>query len=148
MYKQIVVATDGSEFSAKAIRAAVALAKSSAAKLTGVYVVEKYVASAFADGVMYGPVISRKRYREITGRESRKALAAVDLEARANGVPCTTLTMTSESPWSGIIVAAISRRADLIVMASHGRRGLSGLLLGSETAKVLTHSKIPVLVCR
>ncbi len=148
MYKNILVATDGSEFSARAIRTAVALAGSSAAKLTGVYVIEKYVASAFADGVMYGPVISRKRYREITGRESRKALAAVELEARAGGVQCTTLTIASESPWTGIIVAATSRRADLIVMASHGRRGLSALLLGSETAKVLAHSKIPVLVCR
>ena len=148
MYKNILVATDGSEYSGKAIRAAVALARISAAKLTGVYVIEKYVVPAFGEGVMYGPVISRKRYKEITGRESRKALAAVELEARDAGVQCATLTMTSESPWEGIIVAATSKRAELIVMASHGRRGLSALLLGSETAKVLTHSKIPVLVCR
>jgi nucleotide-binding universal stress UspA family protein len=148
MYKHILVSTDGSNLSAKAIRSAVALAKTSAAKLTGVYVIEKYVASAFADGVMYGPVMSRKRYEEITGRESRKALDAVELEARAQGVQCATVAIVSDSPWAGIIVAATSKRADLIVMASHGRRGLSGLLLGSETTKVLTHSKIPVLVCR
>jgi nucleotide-binding universal stress UspA family protein len=58
------------------------------------------------------------------------------------------MTITADSPWAGIIIAATSKRADLIVMASHGRRGLSGLILGSETVKVLTHSKIPVLVCR
>jgi nucleotide-binding universal stress UspA family protein len=148
MYKHILVATDGSKLSAKAIPAAVALAKSSGAKLTGVYVIEKYVAAAFADGVMYGPVMSPKRYKEITGRESRKALGAVEREASANGVQCTTMAIIADSPWAGIIVAATSKRADLIVMASHGRRGLSGLLLGSETSKVLTHSKIPVLVCR
>jgi nucleotide-binding universal stress UspA family protein len=148
MYKHILVATDGSALSAKAIRTAVALANTAGAKFTGVYVIERFAASSFSDGVMYGPGISRKSYKAITGRESRKALAAVELEARASGVPCTTMTIIADSPWAGIIVAATSKRADLIVMASHGRRGLSAMILGSETAKVLTHSKIPVLVCR
>jgi nucleotide-binding universal stress UspA family protein len=72
----------------------------------------------------------------------------VEIEAEAAGVPCRTLSTTNEHPWRGIIRAAETKRCDVIVMASHGRRGLAGLLLGSETNKVLTHSKIPVLVCR
>jgi nucleotide-binding universal stress UspA family protein len=148
MYKHIFVSTDGSDFSDRAIRSAVALASTTSAKLTGVYVIAPYVASAYADGVMYGPVRSRKSYNEFTRREARKALAAVEIEARAAGVQCAIMTITADSPWAGIIVAAKSKGADLIVMASHGRRGLASVVLGSETTKVLTHSKIPVLVCR
>ena len=148
MYKHIFVSTDGSDLSGNAIRTAVALASTTGAKLTGVYVIAPFVASAYGDGVMYGPVLTRKSYKEITGREARKALAEVEIEARAGGAQCTTMSITADSPWAGIIVAAKSRRADLIVMASHGRRGLAGIVLGSETMKVLTHSTIPVLVCR
>jgi len=148
MYKHIFVSTDGSDLSAKAIRTAVALASTTSAKVTGVYVIAPFVASAYGEGVMYGPVLSRKSYKEITEREARKALAAVEIEARASGARCATMTITADSPWAGIIIAAKSKGADLIVMASHGRRGLAGIVLGSETTKVLTHSTIPVLVCR
>jgi nucleotide-binding universal stress UspA family protein len=148
MYKHILVSTDGSELSTKAIRTAVALAASTGAKVTGVYVIAPFTAAAFGEGVMYGPVLSRKRYKEITEREARLALAAVEIEAGASGARCATMTITAESPWAGIIVAAKSKGADLVVMASHGRRGLTGVILGSETTKVLTHSTIPVLVCR
>jgi nucleotide-binding universal stress UspA family protein len=148
MYKHIFVSTDGSDFSARAIRTAVALAGATNAKLTGVYVIEPYAASAYGDGVMYGPVRSPKTFKRITEHESSAALAEVERAARAGGVRCETMAITADSPWAGIIVAAKSKGADLIVMASHGRRGLSGIVLGSETMKVLTHSKIPVLVCR
>jgi len=78
----------------------------------------------------------------------QKALAAIDIAAQVAGVPCKTMWVTKDQAWDGIIRTARSRKCDLIVMASHGRRGLAGLLLGSETTKVLTHSKVPVLVCR
>ena len=72
----------------------------------------------------------------------------MQVEAETESVPCETEMITDSEPWQGIIDAARSKKCDLIVMASHGRRGLAGLLLGSETTKVLTHSKTPVLVCR
>jgi nucleotide-binding universal stress UspA family protein len=148
MYKHIFVSTDGSDLSAKAIRTAVALAGATSAKLTGVYVIAPFVASSYGEGVMYGPVLSRKKYKEITQREASEALAAVEVGARAGGVKYATMSITADSPWAGILVAAKSKGADLIVMASHGRRGVAGVILGSETTKVLTHSTIPVLVCR
>ena len=148
MYKHILVSTDGSDLSVKAIRAAVALASATGAKLTGVYVIAPFVASEFGEGVMYGPAISRKHYKKITESEAREALAAVWIEAGASKVRCATMTIIADGPWAGIIIAAKSKGADLIVMASHGRRGVAGLILGSETTKVLTHSTIPVLVCR
>jgi len=148
MYKHILVSTDGSDLSTKAIRTAVALASSTGAKLTGVYVIAPFIATDYGEGVMYGSKISRKSYKEITAREARLALAAVEIEAGAGGVRCATMTITADSPWAGIIIAAKSKGADLIVMASHGRRGLTAVVLGSETTKVLTHSTIPVLVCR
>ncbi len=148
MYKHILVSTDGSKLSAKAIRMAVKLADATGAKVTGVYVIPPYVAPAYGEGVMYMPAVSPSRYKQITEREARKALAAVEIEARTSKVDFATMTLTADNPWEGIIHAAKSKRADLIVMASHGRRGLAGLVLGSETTKVLTHSKVPVLVCR
>ncbi len=148
MYKHILVSTDGSKLSGKAIRAAVRLARDTGAKVTGVFVIAPYVAPAYGEGVMYAPVLSPKRYKELCEREARKALAAVEIEARTADVDYAALTLTADSPWEGIIRAAKGKKCDLIVMASHGRRGLSGLVLGSETTKVLTHSRIPVLVCR
>ena len=148
MYKHILVPTDGSKLSAKAARAAATLAKALGAKVTGVYVIAPYSALVYGEAVAYAPPMTAQRYKELTGKEARKALAAVEIEAQAEGVPCTTLTITNEHPWKGIVRVAQARKCDAIVMASHGRRGLSGLLLGSETNKVLTHSRIPVIVCR
>ncbi len=148
MFKNIIVSTDGSKLSGKAIRMAVKLATATNAKVTGVFVMAPWVAAAYGEGVVYAPVMSPKRHKELTEREAKKALAAVEIEARTASVTYTALMLTAENPWEGIVRAAKSRNADLIVMASHGRRGLSGLILGSETTKVLTHSKIPVLVCR
>lgn len=148
MFKNILVSTDGSKLSGKAIRTAVKLAATTGGKVTGVYVIAPFVAPAYSEGAMYMSAISPARYKEVTEREARKALAAVEIEARTGGVQCATMMLTADNPWQGIVRAAESKRAHLIVMASHGRRGLAGLLLGSETTKVLTHSKIPVLVCR
>ena len=148
MFKHILVSTDGSKLSGKAIRTAVRLANATGARVTGTFVIAPFVAAAYGEGVMYAPALSPTHYKKITEREARKALAAVEIEARTAGVDYASAMLTADNPWTGIIRAAKSKKCDLIVMASHGRRGLAGLLLGSETAKVLTHSHIPVLVCR
>jgi nucleotide-binding universal stress UspA family protein len=148
MYKHILVATDGSKLSNTAIKTAARLARSLAAKLTGVYVIPEYVTPVYGEAAVYMPEVSPKRYRELTEKEARKALSVVEIEAQTEVVECATLHVTSNQAWDGILKAARSKKCDLIVMASHGRRGLSALVLGSETNKVLTHSSIPVLVCR
>jgi nucleotide-binding universal stress UspA family protein len=148
MYKHILVPTDGSRLSTRAIRTAAKLAKSFGARLTGVFVLPPYVPPVYGEAVIYVPEVTPKRYKEITAREAKKALAAIEIEAGAAGVEFKTLAVTADQAWQGIIRTARAKRCDLIVMASHGRRGLTGLLLGSETTKVLTHSKTPVLVCR
>jgi nucleotide-binding universal stress UspA family protein len=142
------VSTDGSRLSGKAIRTAVRLADATGAKVTGLYVIAPFVAAAYGEGAMYAPVMSPKRYKELTEREARKALAVVEIESRTAGIAYGSTMLTADNPWEGIIRAAKAKKCDLIVMASHGRRGIAGLLLGSETTKVLTHSKVPVLVCR
>jgi nucleotide-binding universal stress UspA family protein len=147
MYKHILVPTDGSKLSGKAIKAAARLAKLSQAKLTGVYVIAPDLPPVYSEGVMYGG-LSARNYKGLKEKEAKRALAVVDIEAQTSGLQASTMFLTADQPWKAIIGAARSKKCDLIVMASHGRRGLSGLLLGSETAKVLTHSKIPVLVCR
>ncbi len=148
MFKHILVSTDGSKLSGKAIRTAVRLAAATGAKVTGAFVVAPFVPASYGEGMIYAPTLSPKRFKELSEREARKALAAVEIEARTAGVGYAAALMTAQTPWEGIIRAAKSKKCDLIVMASHGRRGLAGLVLGSETTKVLTHSKVPVLVCR
>ena len=148
MYKHILVPTDGSRLSARAIRAACALAQTCGAKLTGGYVVPPYVPPIYAEGMIYVADLGPQRYKELMAKAARKALAVVSAEARRAGVACATAAPLAAQPWEGILKTARARRCDLIVMASHGRRGIAGLLLGSETTKVLTHSKTPVLVCR
>lgn len=148
MYKHILVPTDGSRLSAKAVKAAATLAKQFGARLTGLYVIPPYVPPMYGEAAIYVPEISPKRYKELSEKEAAKALEVVEREAKSAAVACKTAWVTDDQPWEGIVKAARSKKCDLIVMASHGRRGLSGLLLGSETTKVLTHSKVPVLVCR
>jgi nucleotide-binding universal stress UspA family protein len=148
MFKHILIPTDGSRLSAKAIRMAVRLARDTGAKVTGAYVIAPYTPPVYGEAAIYVAALSAKRYKELTAREARKALAEIEIEARTSGVGYSGTTQTGYNPWEGILRAAKAKKCDLIVMASHGRRGLAGLLLGSETTKVLTHSKIPVLVCR
>jgi len=148
MYKHILVPTDGSRLSAKAVKAAAGLAKKLGAKLTGVYVIPPYVPPMYGEAAVYVPEVTPKRYKDLAEKEAKKALAAIEIAAQVAGVPCKTTWVTKDQAWEGIIRTARARKCDLIVMASHGRRGLTGLILGSETTKVLTHSKVPVLVCR
>ena len=148
MFKHVLVSTDGSKLSHKAIQAAVRLAKATGARVTGVYVIPPYVAPMYSEAMMYPPAASPARCRELGKREGKKALATIEVEAQTAGVDWAEAMLAAPSAWEGIIRIAKAKKCDLIVMASHGRRGLAGLVLGSETVKVLTHSKIPVLVCR
>ena len=143
VYRHILVATDGSRRSAPAIRMAVRLAKSLGAKLTGLHVVAPYLSPG--SGAEYAALTG---FQHSVAREAKRALAAFNAAARAQRVPATASSVVGGEPWQAILRAARARNCDLIVMASHGRRGLAGLLLGSEASKVLTHSRIPVLVCR
>jgi len=148
MFKNILVSTDGSRLAAKGVKAGVRLAASLGARVTAVYVTPPWRTPMISEGVVYGPINSPQNYRRAMERVAKKALAAVEIEAQAAGVACTSAHVTAEAPWQGILQAARAKKCDAISMASHGRGGLSGLLLGSETARVLAHSKLPVLVSR
>lgn len=148
MYKHLLVPTDGTRLSDKAIKSAVELAVKLEAKITGMHVVPPY--NMAISGYEVAPVVvfTPAEYRASTTKIAKAALARLEKAATAAGVACTTTSATDERPWDAIVRTAKTRKCDLIVMASHGRRGLSGLILGSETTKVLTHSKVPVLVVR
>jgi nucleotide-binding universal stress UspA family protein len=148
MYKHILVATDGSKLAAKGVKSGMRLAKSLGAKITAVYVIPPYVPPVYGEAAIYIPEVTPKRYKELTEKEAKKALAVAEIEAQTAGVACKTVSLTADQAWQGIVRSASSKKCDLIVMASHGRGGLTGLILGSETTKVLAHSKVPVLVCR
>ena len=145
MYEHILVATDGSRFSAPAIRVALELSKALGAQLTCLHVLAAYFPAGAAKAFPPGSIAS---YRRVMQKEARRAFAAFNAAARSRRVAATATSVVGGEPWRNILQVARTRKCDLIVMASHGRRGLAGLLLGSETAKVLTHSRIPVLVCR
>jgi nucleotide-binding universal stress UspA family protein len=148
MYKHILVPTDGTRLSDKAIQSAAELAAKIGAKLTGLHVLPPY--NLAISGYEIAPVVafSPAEYRQATAKSAKAALDKVENAASEAGVNCASLSVTNELAWDAIVRAAHERKCDLIVMASHGRRGLSGLILGSETTKVLTHSKVPVLVVR
>lgn len=148
LYQHILVPTDGSTLSKKAIKSAVRLAAALGARVTGAFIIPPMVSPMYTEGMMYMPAIAPARQRAAAKKAGAKALAEVEIMAKVAGVPYGSVLLAADTPWEGVLKAAKSKRCDLIVMASHGRRGLSGLLLGSETTKVLTHSKIPVLVCR
>ena len=145
MFKHILIPTDGSDLSRKAILYGVQLAKESGAKVTGLTVTEPYQVAGM--DTVFIPS-DQGDYEEQARVLSEKAMEQVKMAANAAGVPCETIREVHDQPYRAIIDAAQALGCDLIVMASHGRRGISALLLGSETAKVLTHSTIPVLVYR
>jgi len=147
MYARILVATDGSKLSGKAVTHAIALAKALGSHLTGFYASPDYPLPVYADGVVYEQ-FSRKEYAAQCKKEAAKILDAAAAKARLAGVEFASTHAISASPWEAILASARKDKSDAIVMASHGRRGVSALLLGSETQKVLTHSKVPVIVVR
>jgi nucleotide-binding universal stress UspA family protein len=145
VFKHLLVPTDGSKLSEAAVRKAVQFAKTIDAKITGFYVMPEFHVFTYRTE-------SLKDTEEEFARDSRahadQFLAVIEKAAKAAGVPCNTASATSDHPYDAIVKAAKKNKCDLIMMASHGRKGVQGLLLGSETQKVLTHSKIPVLVYR
>jgi len=147
MYSHMLVPTDGSKLSDKAVTHAIALAQALRAKVSFFYASPDYPLPAYADGVVYEPV-SKREYNLLAKKEADKVLDRVTAKATAAGLECARVHAIAASPWEAILAAAKKSKCDAIVMASHGRSGLSALLLGSETQKVLTHSKLPVLVVR
>lgn len=145
MFQHILVPSDGSPRSAEAIEQAMAFARDIHAKVTVLTVVEPFhLLSANAEQLSS----SMADYARHAGEAAAGHLAQAADRAEALGVVCETLVVEDEHPYEVIIATAVDHRCDLIAMASHGRRGISAVLLGSETVKVLTHSKIPVLVYR
>jgi len=147
MYKTLLVATDGSKLSDKALAHAIGLAQAVGAALTIFYAAPDYPMPAYADGVVYEPV-SRKEYAKLAAEDAQKILGTAATKAEAAGLICKTAYAIASAPWEAILAAAKKDKCDAIVMASHGRRGISAVLLGSETQKVLTLSKLPVSVVR
>ena len=147
MFKHIFVPTDGSELSRATARRAVSFAKEAGARVTVFFAKPEYPIAYFGEGALIDPTTPEK-FAEMADQQAAEYLGEVNKLCTEAGVECTTLSSTSDLPYEAIIEAAEKAGCDLIFMASHGRRGISGFLLGSETNKVLTHSKVPVLVYR
>lgn len=148
MFKHILLPTDGSKLSDRAVKRGLAFAKSIKAKVTAIHVVPEF--QMVADEGFVAPMSAqfKQRFEEEARVRAKKVLDKAEKMAQTTGVAYSGVIVNSDFPYQQIIHTAQKRKCDLIMMASHGRHGLSGLLLGSETAKVLTHSKIPVLVVR
>jgi nucleotide-binding universal stress UspA family protein len=147
MFKHVLVATDGTRLSLKAVKTAVGLAAKLGARVTGVHVLPA-TAYDFVGDVVSTRLITPAEARVREQKVAKAVFRSLDKLATAARVKHLGSCVTSDDVHTSIIAAAKKNRCDVIVMASHGRRGLAGLLLGSETHKVLTHSTIPVLVCR
>jgi len=147
MFKHILVPTDGSELSTDTVKRAITFAREAGAKTTFYFAKPDYPVSFYGEGALIDPTTPDK-FAEMASQQAAEILARCEAMARAEGVESASISSVCDVPYEGIIAAAEQAGADLIFMASHGRRGISGLLLGSETQKVLTHSKTPVLVYR
>ena len=147
MYKHILIPTDGSPASLRAARAGIELAALAGARVTAFFAAPPPTPLVY-DGVLPVGYLPPDEHAEMIERAAAKYLGAIADMAKAAGVACESAHVTSDFPADAILEAAKRRKCDLIFMASHGRRGLSAILLGSETQKVLTHSKIPVAVYR
>ena len=148
-YKHIMLPVDGSELSRKAEKECIAFAKSIGAKLTAIHVVSHFHLH-FQPWATPKSVHAKieKDHEEEAMEIAQKMIAALTKRVKGDGVECDGLVVVGDHPYEEIINSAENRKCDLIMMASHGRRGLDAVLLGSETVKVLTHTKIPVLVVR
>ena len=145
MYRHILIPTDGSELSQQAVEHGVALARSINANVTALTVLSPFRTFA-AEPAMIAD--TREQHERRMARLAATCLNAAKDAATAAGVSCDTVHVEHDHPYQAIIDTAARKSCDLIVMASHGRHGMSAIVLGSETVKVLTHSAIPVLVFR
>ena len=144
MFQRILVPTDGSDITVKAVSTAVSLAKSLGARVYTISVKEPFPYSAISEMQPTPP----QEFFDAQERIATKRVQTVVETCKAAGLPCEAHTVEAQHPWEAIIDHAKRQECDLVVMASHGRRGVAALLLGSETQKVLTHSQIAVLIVR
>ena len=145
MYSHILIATDGSDFAHKAVDQGLALAKVLGSKVTVVYVTEPWTGSVSGEWAIAFPV---EEYEKGAAANAEAVLSRVAKKAKDAGVVCETVHIKDQFPAAGIVEEAYVRACELIVMASHGRRGFDKFVLGSEAMRVLSHSTTPVLICR
>jgi nucleotide-binding universal stress UspA family protein len=149
MYKHVLLPTDGSELSKKAVARGIALAKAIGARVTAITVSRPFQVlerESMLDALTTVDPESEAKFK--ADEEARERLAVIAEAAEAAGVQCETAHIYDKHPYQAIIDTAVRKGCDVVVMASHGRRGVARLILGSQTEKVLTHSKIPMLVSR
>ena len=148
MFKHILIPTDGSPVASKAVKAGIQFAKILGARVTGYYAIEPIQRHVYGEGYL----INNKKFVQALQQRAReigeKHMGAMSNAAMAAGVPFSAAIAGAETPYEGIVEAAKKYKCDAIFIASHGRRGVAGLLMGSVTQKVLTHSKLPVMVYR
>ena len=145
MFKHILLPTDGSELSEAAIQKGIQFAKSINAEVTGFHVILPFHVFTAQTEMLED---TKEQYERASKVQAEQFLGVIKKAAEKAGVRCDTNYVTSNHPYEMIISAAEKKGCDLIMMAAHGRRGVQGLLIGSETQKVLTHTKVPVLVFR
>lgn len=153
MIRHILIPSDGSKLSENAIKHGMKLAKALGAKVTGLHVIPPFHSFTYRSQMLltYHVALSEDseaEYKRATSACAKKLLQTIKRAAEVEGVLCDTIQASNDQPSNAIIDAARKKSCDLILMASHGHAGLGGVLLGSETQKVLTHSRIPVLVYR
>jgi len=147
MYQKILVATDDSKLSRKAVKTAIGLASATGASLVALHVVPRYPMSYF-EGALTLPADEVGRIERVWAEQGRALVDEVAQTAEAAGVKARAVIANSDRVAESVIATARKHKCDLVVMASHGRKGIQRVLLGSETQHVLTHSTIPVLVLR
>ena len=145
MYRRVLIATDGSEQAAKAVTSGLALAKQLGAQVVVVTATEPWSSMTNGEGLAFDFPI--KAYERTAAEQAERILAKANAEAQTMAVECETVHV-NDFPAEAILATAKAKNCDLVVMASHGRRGIARLLLGSQAAQVVTSSMIPVLVCR
>jgi nucleotide-binding universal stress UspA family protein len=144
LYKHILIATDGSELAGKAVSAGLTLAKALGAKVTAVNATEPWTAMVTGEAALAFPI---EEYERSSAENAAKILSEVTDAAKKQGIACDTVHV-NDFPAEAIIETVKAKGCDLIVMSSHGRRGLARVLLGSQAMRVLTLSTVPVLICR
>jgi nucleotide-binding universal stress UspA family protein len=147
MFKHILIPTDGTALSEAAVRAGVEMARALGARVTGFFAAPAPTPLVYGDFLPVG-YMQPDQHEALIRKTAEHHLGFIEATARAAGVPVHCVSVTSDYPADSILKVASEEGCDLIFMASHGRRGLPGILLGSETQKVLTHAKVPVLVFR
>lgn len=147
MFKHVLVPTDGSSLSDATVARAVSFAKDANARITFFYAQPSFPMPIYGEGALIDPT-TPEQFAKAAAEEAQRILDKAKIQADGAGVVADTDTLVNEIPYEAIIDAANRHACDLIFMASHGRKGIASLLLGSETNKVLTHTKIPVLIYR